>query len=89
MQRIEIHVKGKVQGVSFRAATQQVAQRLEVFGYAKNESDGSVTIIGEGEEANLQKLLNWATQGPDVARVDEVTHSWVKPTGYFDHFSTL
>lgn len=89
MKRIEIHVTGKVQGVSFRAATQQVATRLELGGYAKNESDGSVTIIAEGEEEALNKLLEWAHQGPDVARIDECTHHFTEPTRYFDHFSTL
>lgn len=89
MHRLEIHVSGIVQGISFRSATQQVARHLEINGYAKNEDDGSVTIIAEGEEAKLQSLLDWATRGPDVARVDTITHLWLKPCGLFDHFSTL
>ena len=89
MKRLEIQVQGKVQGVSFRAATQQVAQNLEINGYARNNDDGSVTIIAEGEEAKLQSLLDWATRGPDVARVDSVTHEWIKPSGVFNHFSML
>ncbi len=89
MKRLEMHITGLVQGISFRAATQQVAQNLGINGYVKNENDGSVTIIAEGEEEKLQNLLGWASRGPDVARVDELTHVWMKPCGLFDHFSTL
>jgi acylphosphatase len=89
MHRLEIHVSGRVQGISFRAATQQVAQNLGINGYVKNEDNGSVTIIAEGEEAKLQSLLDWASRGPDVARIETITHLWLKPCGLFDHFSTL
>jgi acylphosphatase len=89
MKRLQIQVTGKVQGVSFRAATQQVAQNLQLNGYARNNDDGSVTIIAEGEETQLQKLLDWATRGPDVARVDSIQHEWREASSVFDHFSTL
>ena len=74
-KRIIITVKGKVQGVCFRHYTQKKATELGVFGYVKNQSDGSVTIVAEGLNDSIQKLLNWASNGPSHSRVDSIEHN--------------
>ncbi len=68
-------VKGRVQGVLFRASTQQQAQRLNIQGWAKNLSDGSVEVVACGEEQNVEQLQRWLHQGPPRAEVDSVTCS--------------
>lgn len=72
MQHYTIIVYGKVQGVFFRASTQEQAQRLNIRGWVRNEADGSVRIEAEGEEAALQQLVAWCHQGPPPAQVTTV-----------------
>jgi acylphosphatase len=84
--RVRIFVSGRVQGVFFRRAAAQQAHALGVTGWARNLSDGSVEIVGEGTRQNLQSLLGWAHQGPPHARVDTVRVKWEPHTGEFKQF---
>ena len=72
MKHYSIKVTGKVQGVWFRAATQEVAVRLGLNGFVKNENDGSVYIEVEGEKEKLDELVKWCHQGPPKAEVEQV-----------------
>ncbi len=65
-------VVGKVQGVCFRAGTQQQARRLHLSGYARNLPDGCVEVLASGSEDALDQLEHWLHQGPAMARVDAV-----------------
>jgi len=65
-------VRGRVQGVFFRASTRTQAQALGLHGYAKNLADGSVEVLACGAEDALDRLQSWLRQGPPAARVDEV-----------------
>ena len=62
-------VRGRVQGVSFRAATRARAISLGLAGEARNLSDGSVLVTAFGPEAALDALADWLWQGPPAARV--------------------
>ncbi len=70
---LRCRVSGRVQGVWFRAATQQQAQRLALTGSARNLPDGSVEVMACGEAAALEALRDWLRQGPELARVTEVS----------------
>ncbi|NKB31935.1 MAG: acylphosphatase [Pseudomonadales bacterium] len=63
-------VKGRVQGVFFRAETQRMAQQLGLSGWCRNTSAGHVEVLIAGSEPNLKKMQAWLTQGPELARVD-------------------
>jgi acylphosphatase len=65
-------VTGRVQGVGFRAATQQAALRLELRGYACNLDDGRVEVLAIGSPDALEQLAHWLAHGPPLARVDAV-----------------
>lgn len=65
-------VKGLVQGVFFRAATQREAQRLGVGGWVRNTPAGDVEVCLCGESAAVGELLVWLQHGPDRARVQSV-----------------
>lgn len=65
-------VSGNVQGVFFRASTQDKARSLQVTGHAKNREDGSVEVIACGASANVNALMDWLWEGPRMARVDSV-----------------
>lgn len=85
-KRIILEVYGEVQGVNFRYYTTQVAQELGLKGWVKNEPDGIVKIIAEGEEKNLKELVNWSHQGPSGVRVTKVDEKWESNQGEFEDF---
>lgn len=72
MKHLDITVKGKVQGVFYRASTKAVADQLGIRGTVKNEPDGSVVIEAEGEPALLDMFLDWCKEGPENAEVTAV-----------------
>lgn len=65
----EILVKGKVQGVYFRATAKSVADRLGIHGTVKNTLAGDVSIIAEGPGEAIEAFISWCEQGPPGARV--------------------
>jgi len=79
-------VRGRVQGVFFRASVQREARRLGLTGWVKNQSDGTVEFSAEGEEDGLKELLGWAQRGPSAARVDRVDTRWRGYTGEYTDF---
>jgi acylphosphatase len=64
-----IKVFGRVQGVFFRASTKARADQLNIKGYVRNENDGSVFIIAEAEENNINTFIKWCESGPKNADV--------------------
>lgn len=88
-KQVHLLVRGRVQGVFFRASTEREARRLGVFGWVKNRPDGSVEIVAEGPERALAELVQWAHKGPTAARVDYVHIQWNNATGHFDVFKVL
>ena len=72
-------VRGRVQGVWFRASTRQEAERLGLTGQAVNLADGRVEVMACGPEAMLDELATWLWQGPELARVDDVSSEEVPP----------
>lgn len=79
MVRVAIHVRGKVQGVFFRASTKDQADQLGICGWVRNNYDGSVTIEAEGEELFVEKFVAWCHQGPSRAKVERVDVTNVEP----------
>jgi len=77
-----------VQGVFFRFQTNTLSKELNLTGWVKNEDDGSLIIVAEGEEENLQKLIEWAKKGPLLARVDKIEVKWEEGKGEFEKFET-
>ena len=65
-------VSGRVQGVWFRASTQQQARQLDITGYAKNLPDGRVEVVACGEHEAVAALREWLWQGPPAAQVSDV-----------------
>jgi acylphosphatase len=86
MKRIKIKVYGLVQGVFFRYTTRKIARQLNLTGYVKNVSDGTVYIEAEGPEEKLYELLEFSKKGPKYAQVDRVEHEFSEPTNEYDGF---
>jgi acylphosphatase len=65
-------VLGKVQGVYFRHSARLEARRLNIRGFARNLSDGTVEVLAQGGAPALEMLHQWLRRGPAQARVDSV-----------------
>jgi acylphosphatase len=87
MKKIKIEVYGLVQGVFFRYTTRKIARQLNLTGYVKNMSDGTVYIEAEGPEEKLYELLEFSKKGPKYAQVDRVEHEFLEPTNEYDGFN--
>ena len=75
-------ISGRVQGVGFRYAMAEEAERLGVSGWVRNRRDGTVEAVVDGDAADA--LLAWAKRGPPAARVIDVRVSEV--VGSFERF---
>lgn len=83
-----IKVSGRVQGVFYRASTKETADKLGIKGWVRNEPDGSVLIEAEGTRQQVEKLIAWCHQGPQLAYVEQVEQE-EKPLEGFQEFSVL
>ena len=81
-------VSGRVQGVYYRASTQQQARRLAVAGWVRNRPDGSVEAWLEGAPDAVAALLAWMRRGPAGARVTDITVTETLPRNDADFVVT-
>jgi len=79
-------VKGLVQGVFFRASTQEKAQQLGLTGWVKNLPDGRVEVLANGKEEDLKEFYIWLQQGPPMANVSDVEMTEGTPDEIFRQF---
>jgi acylphosphatase len=89
LKQLHMVVRGRVQGVYFRASAQREARRLGVCGWVRNRADGSMEMVAEGEEAAVRDLHGWAQKGPSAARVDKVDTRWRSYVGEYSDFRIL
>lgn len=85
--RVVVVVRGVVQGVGFRWFVQRAAADLDLQGWVRNRSDGSVELAAEGPADALEALIGAVREGPDGAWVSEVIVRREPPTGASGGFS--
>lgn len=88
-KRLECTVYGRVQLVMFRDFTTRKARKLGLVGTVKNNPDGTVSIVAEGDEGVLQKLLTLIHEGSVLSRVDRVEETWKNYLGEYKTFAIL
>lgn len=71
-KHLNLKIYGKVQGVSFRYYAKQKADELGVFGFVKNQKDGTLYIEAEGFEEDLSDFLTWCYKGPESVEVVKI-----------------
>lgn len=84
--RAHLIVKGLVQGVFYRATTQETAQSIGITGWVRNLANGDVEVVAEGEKEQIEKLISWCRKGPPVARVSSVEVEWQEAKGEYSSF---
>lgn len=70
---VRVVLKGRVQGVWFRAWTQQEAEALGLDGWVRNRADGSVEANFAGPNTAVEQMLSLCREGPSAARVDDMS----------------
>ncbi|MHA2610580.1 MAG: acylphosphatase [bacterium JZ-2024 1] len=71
-KRLEARVYGFVQGVGYRYFVRYWARNLQLTGYARNDPEGTVTVVLEGPEEKLKEMVQYLKKGPPLSRVDDV-----------------
>jgi len=89
MKRLEAVARGYVQGVGYRAFAAREARALGLTGAVRNDPDGSVRVVAEGEEAVLRDYLARLERGPAEAEVSHVDAQWRPASGEFRSFRIL
>ncbi len=88
MIRVHLTIHGTVQGVFFRAHTQEKAEQLgDITGWVANDADGTVTVVAEGPENKINDFVDWCHSGPSIAEVTKVEEERLTYTGEFEDFS--
>jgi acylphosphatase len=82
----DILVRGRVQGVGYRAFVLRKAGVLGLVGYAMNLKDGRVRVRVEGMRDAIDGLLRDLEKGPPLSHVEQVEVSWLPPSGRFASF---
>jgi len=81
MIRRRVTVTGRVQGVFFRETMRRRAESSRVNGWVRNNGDGSVEAVFEGEPKAVERLVDWCREGPRGARVEWVDVASEDPEG--------
>ena len=69
---VRIVVRGRVQGVWYRAHTETRARELGLSGTVQNLPDGTVEIVAEGDASDVDRLVEWTWTGSPLSEVSEV-----------------
>lgn len=86
MKGLEIVIFGQVQGVYLRAFIRQKAREFQLSGFVRNEPDGTVRVIAEGEKDYLEKLAEACKKGSKFAKVERVEIKWKEASGEYNDF---
>lgn len=71
-EHVHIIVTGRVQGVFYRASTQDKALQLNLVGWVRNTSEGNVEIEAQGSSDKISEFVKWCNKGPQFAKVDGI-----------------
>ena len=70
--RKHVVVHGRVQDVWFRASTLKEARRAGVEGWVRNQPDGTVEAVFEGDPTAVARMVEFVRSGPDLAHVERI-----------------
>lgn len=69
---VRLRIRGRVQGVWYRANAQERAGELGLRGWVRNRDDGTVESVASGDDDAIEAYIEWCRRGPPAARVDRV-----------------
>ncbi len=88
-KRITARITGRVQMVMFRDFAKRKARGLGLAGFVKNDTEGSVKVVAEGDDEALRKFVELLREGPLFGKVENITVDWEKPAFEFTSFEII
>jgi acylphosphatase len=85
----QLHIKGKVQGVFYRASAKEMADKIGLKGWIRNKKDGSVEACITGSEESVENFIVWCKKGPKGAIVTAVDIVDKESPEHFDSFTIM
>ena len=89
IKQVHATIKGRVQGVFYRAETKKAADRFGVKGWVRNLSSGDVEAMFEADQQKIDQMIEWCHQGPPMAEVSKVIIDKKQTTEGFSSFDVL
>lgn len=89
IKEVECSIIGRVQMVMFRDFVQRKARSLGIVGTVQNLQDGSVHIVAQGEEEDLNKLIKLLDKGPVLSKVENIKVDWKEVKERFSDFNII
>ena len=86
---VNIIVKGKVQGVYFRAFVKKSADQFNICGYVKNLANGELLIVANGDSENMRRFIGACKCCPPGSRIDDFSISKAGSESIFDSFEII
>lgn len=86
METVHLLIKGKVQGVFFRASAKKIAESLALKGWIKNTKEGHVESVVSGNHTSVIAFIEWCKTGPGKANVSDVVVVTQRDEEIFEHF---
>lgn len=86
LDRLHATVQGYVQGVGYRMFVVEQARRLDLVGWVRNRSDGTVELMAEGQREDLDELATALRDGPHLGTVSRIDCQWSRGSGEFKQF---
>ena len=87
--QLHLRIHGQVQGVFFRYSAKEQAENLGLVGWIRNNLDGSVEALAEGERDKLEQFIIWCRKGPPGAEVQKLKVEWSKEEEQFSTFDII
>ena len=84
MPTAHLLIKGKVQGVYYRASAKDKAIELSLTGWVKNTPAGDVEAVVTGPQTAIQSFIAWCRQGPPAAKVEDIKVTPMPETAFPD-----
>jgi len=87
MKRADVRIRGEVQMAGFRTFIKNVADSLNVTGFAENQGDGSVKVVCEGEEEGIKRLIDSVKEkSPSFVSIEGLDVAYEEYKGEFSGF---
>ncbi len=89
LKQVHLFIKGDVIGVGFRAWTKIQAKIIGVTGWIRNNNEGFVEALLQGEEEKVKQIIELIKKGPLVSHIENVEIFWQEPKEVFDYFEII